>query len=305
METNTYKSYKEFRSALNKIASDYFISNKYPVHYKYSFILDDKENWKNNIICSGVADYIDKRRIECIDGKIAFPIHKYIHHGLSSQAMLFNLLGDVVIKNDISFLKEIFSFVDVVITEESELKFEHYNRKTFNENQQQPTSFDFAILNESGKNIFLEAKLVETEFGKCSAIESGECDGLNPINDPNLCYLTHKGRNYLELMKKYGFEKAYEQSTICPFTIYYQFFRELLFAIENNGYYVILIDKRNPAFEKIGYNEKRGLIPILLNQIPEEYHKIIKVIYIQDIIPILEKHGYIWVKEFREKYGME
>ena len=49
---------------------------------------------------------------------------------------------------------------------------------------------------------------------------------------------------------------------------------------------------------------QKYLIPILLNQIPIELKKQIKVIYIQDVIPVLEKHGYGWVKEFIKKYGI-
>jgi hypothetical protein len=77
-----------------------------------------------------------------------------------------------------------------------------------------------------------------------------------------------------------------------------------MFALENNGYFVLLIDKRNPAFEKDSIAGKRGLIPVLLRQVPVKYHELIKVIYIQDVLPELEKHGYTWVNEFQEKYGM-
>jgi hypothetical protein len=217
---------------------------------------------------------------------------------------IFNLLGDPFIKNDLKFFSQLFNYSNIKINENSEILFEYSNRATFNEYQTQPTSFDFTILNQNSKNIFIEAKYVEAEFGRCSTIENGECDGLNPIHDFNLCYLTSKNRKYWNLMIEYNLGKAFDNSPICPFSIYYQFYRELIFAIENDGLFVLLIDKRNPAFIKIANNDDRGLIPTLLNLIPEEVRSIIKIIYIQDVIPILEDFGYDWTNMFRKKYGI-
>lgn len=77
-----------------------------------------------------------------------------------------------------------------------------------------------------------------------------------------------------------------------------------MFALENNAYYVILIDKRNPAFEHTVNGVERGLIPFLIQKLPEKVQKEVKVLYIQDVLPVLAKHGYTWVDEFKEKYGM-
>lgn len=306
-----YKLYKKYRREQNVIAADWFKLKDFPVDDKYPFILKEHSNWKNNILLDHVYDYIkntktEREKKEIPEKKIEpFPIHKYIHHGLSSQAMLFNLLCDIVVQKDFNFFASLFNYPDVNITEESELTFEHSDRDVFKENQQQPTSFDFAVLNKTGKNIFIEAKYVETEFGKCSTIETGECDGLNPVNDINLCYLTHKGRNYWELMKKHGLHEAFINTPICPFAIYYQFYRELLFALEKNGYYIILIDKRNPAFYKTSENGiDRGLIPILTNLLPEKLKTRVKIIYLQDIVEKLDPNKYKWKKEFIKKYGL-
>jgi hypothetical protein len=234
-----------------------------------------------------------------------FPLHKYIHHGLSSQAMLFNLLGEVVLNRDFIFLSSVFSFPEVNITNESELLFEYSDRHTFNENQQQPTSFDFVIKNKNGKNIFIEAKYIETEFGKCSTIENGECDGMNPVRNKDLCYLTSIGRTYWKLMHYYKLDQPYINSPICPFAVYYQFYRELMFALENNAYYVLLLDKRNPAFLKTAEGEiDRGLVPFLTNLVPEEIKPVIKIVYIQDIIEKLEMADYKWTNDFKVKYGI-
>lgn len=251
-----------------------------------------------------VYDFIQAERKIALENNNPFPIHDYVHHGLSSQAMLFNLLGDVVIKKDIKTLSEIFDFQNVQIKNDSKIKFEHCNRDTFNEKQHQPTSMDFVILNEVGENIFLESKLVETEFGNCSTIKQGECDGQNPIDNPSMCYLTFKGRKYWELMKKHDLHKPFANSPICPLSIYYQFFRELIFSIENNGYYVILIDKENPSFIKGESGFERGLIPTLTKSLPLQIKSKIKIIYIQNVLSVLEKNNYKWVQEFRNKYGI-
>lgn len=309
MSTWPYNKFSDFRKEQELSASNYFFnkgkSNKdFKVHDKSPYILKERKDWRRNIIVNSVYEYVNEKKSEA-EHKVSYPLHKYIHHGLSSQAMLFNLFGEAVVKKDYDFFQEVFQFPDIKISTQFELKFEHSNYTTFKEDRQ-PTSFDFAVFDKSGglKNIFVEAKYVETTFGRCSTIEGGNCDGLNPISNPDLCYLTHKGRNYWNLMKKYGLDEPYAKSPICPLAIYYQFFRELMFALENNGYFVILIDKRNPAFEKGSQPNKRGLIPVLMDKIPNLYKEFIKIIYIQDVLSILTNHGYSWVDEFREKYGM-
>jgi hypothetical protein len=301
----SYNQFKDFRRQQNHFASSWFVKEKYLVSGKYPFILSDHADWKKNIILPCVADLIDELKIEYEAKGDPFPIHKYIHHGLSSQAMLFNLFGDPFIKQDFNLFSRLFPYEDVKIQNDSELFYEYSDRETFKERQQQPTSFDFVIKNKSGKSLFIEAKYVEAEFGGCSTIKSGECDGLNPSLNHDLCYLSHKGRNYWELMEKYGLSQVFDNSPICPFTIYYQFYRELLFALEHNGYYVILTDKRNPAFSKSNGVNERGLIPVLINLIPDNIRPLIKTIYIQDVVEQLVKSGYSWVPTFKEKYGID
>jgi len=45
-----------------------------------------------------VADYIRQQASEAEEESENFPLHKYIHHGLSSQAMIFNLVGPLLLK---------------------------------------------------------------------------------------------------------------------------------------------------------------------------------------------------------------
>jgi len=302
----SYPRYSNYRLEQNGIASDYFNKKEFKTDDDYPFILKNRHDWSDcNILLPSVARYIEAERVKR-KSKDPFPLHKYIHHGLSSQALLFNLFGNAVLDNNHAFFNDLFKFPDIHIDDRYKLKFEHSFRETFNEEQQQPTSFDFVVLDDTGnsKSIFVEAKYVETEFGKCSTIENGECDGQNPIPNPDLCYLTYKGRTYWKKMKDYHLDDFYKDSPICPFAIYYQFFREFLFALENNGYYVLLVDQRNPAFEKSDGQSKRGLIPTLFSRIPLAYQDRYRIIYIQEVLPILEKHGYEWVNEFRRKYGM-
>ena len=300
-----HQKFSDFRKSQEEFSKNWFAKNGFVVQEKHPYILKDKSQWKENLILKKVADHIESKRKECEDCKIPFPLHKYIHHGLSSQAMLFNLLGEATMKRDKDFFTSLFAFDDLVIDDDFEPLFEHSDRTVFNEQDRQPTSFDFAIKNKNKKNIFLEAKYVETDFGKCSTFESGECDGMNPINDVTSCYLTHCGRNYWDLMTKHQLSAPYMNSRICPFTIYYQFYRELLFAIERDGYFVILIDKRNPAFVKTCGANERGLIPILTSPLSEQTKSIVKIIYIQDVVKLLEIFGYSWADEFRNKYGIE
>lgn len=78
-----------------------------------------------------------------------------------------------------------------------------------------------------------------------------------------------------------------------------------MFALERNGYYVILYDKRNPAFLKSAPAGPRGLIPILLNSVPLDLQPYIKTMQIQDVVDVLDRSGYGWVGDFREKYGIQ
>ncbi|SMG64318.1 [weak similarity to] DEAH ATP-dependent helicase, partial [methanotrophic bacterial endosymbiont of Bathymodiolus sp.] len=104
--------------------------------------------------------------------------------------------------------------------------FEYDDRTVFNEDSGQPTSIDLAISGETAR-IFIEAKLVEREFGGCSVFSGGECDGRNPVSyGVDGCYLHHIGRKYWERMNEFGLgETALGSGPICPFISYYQFFQ--------------------------------------------------------------------------------
>ncbi len=63
------------------------------------YLLAEWEDWGSNIILPEVAEYITKER-QIRSAKKGFPLHKYIHHGLSSQAMLLNLVGPLIVRQD-------------------------------------------------------------------------------------------------------------------------------------------------------------------------------------------------------------
>jgi len=76
--------------------------------------------------------------------------------------------------------------------------------------------------------------------------------------------------------------------------------------LEKNGYYVILVDKRNPAFYKVSAEgNERGLIHVLTNLLPEKLKSFVKIIYIQDIIEKLDGNKYSWKEDFITKYGLD
>ncbi|MHA1288076.1 MAG: PGN_0703 family putative restriction endonuclease [Candidatus Thorarchaeota archaeon] len=188
-------------------------------------------------------------------------------------------------------------------------EFEYDDRTVFNEDSGQPTSIDLVVTGEN-KGIFVEAKLVEREFGGCSVFSGGDCDGRNPISSGlEGCYLHHIGRKYWDRMKEFGFgESAFASGHICPFINYYQFFREVLLSLTKGGSFILLHDERNPAFLKTSKNGKEsGLWPFLMESIPAEHTGSIARVPIQQLVNAIDESGchHDWIDEFKLKYGIE
>ena len=94
------------------------------------------------------------------------------------------------------------------------------------------------------------------------------------------------------------------KESICVMAGYYQFFREVLMALEFGGSFVLLCDSRSPTFAYKDRNTSRGLMNFLLSLIPEHLHSKIKVLYIQEVVEAIQKTGrHEWVDEFEKKYG--
>jgi hypothetical protein len=222
--------------------------------------------------------------------------------------MLFNLVGPLVVQGDLTPLQQAFEMGGIPWPAgEVQAKFEAEDRKIFNEDAGQPTSIDLVIQGENeARSLFIEAKLVEREFGGCSVFQNGDCNGRNPAGELSHCYLHHIGRRYWELLGKHGFLSGLAgASPICPLAVYYQFFREVLFAIESGGDFVLLYDARNPSFYADGVNGVRGLMPFLLTFVPEGLRSRVHTITIQNVVEVFERYESLtWVGELERKYGL-
>ena len=307
-----YPLHGEFERELRKTAAKWFADCGYAASKKYPFILDDRDNqWHKNIIVPEVAAYIKDVKKKAEDDGRPFPLHQYIHHGLSSQAMLFNLVGPFLAGvNPIEQLAQAFSGIpwpqeDLTVT------LEYESRKVFNERQAQPTSIDLHVKGTTGQPLFIESKFVEHEFGGCSVFQRGDCDGRNPACDFNLCYLHNAGRTYWSRMEEYGLlQGVLRDSPLCPFINYYQFFRELLFALQEDGLFILLHDARNPTFyveSEYDSGAPRGLWPFLLSLLPEHIRSRCHRVTVQQIIRSLERspNPPDWLAEFTRKYGLD
>jgi hypothetical protein len=307
--TWSYHRYEPFERELRETAQKWFQTRGYAVHPRYPFMLDDLQNWRKNIILPEVAEYVMKEmKAREQDGK-GFPLHKYVHHGLSSQAMLFNLVGPMIVRGDLSPLEAAFRAKEIPWpTGKVDAVLEFEDRTVFNEDSAQPTSLDLVIKGDPGSaSLFVECKFVEKEFGGCSVFKKGNCDGQNPATRPERCYLHFIGRTYWKLMVEDGIvEGPIAASPICPFANYYQFFREVLFAVHNGGTYVLLYDPRNPTFVTDGEDGQRGLYPFLTSMLPASVRARVKKVTVQDVLAAVresDKHK-DWAEQFAAKYGL-
>jgi POLQ-like helicase len=304
-----YKRLKPFENQLRVTAAKWFSQKGFMVLAKMPYCLRSKDRWRDNIICEDVVGHIEDE-IKRKKGDEPFPFHKYIHHGLSSQAMLFNLIGPLVVKKDFEPLAKVFGEAGLRWPQGGvEAEFEYENRKVFDENVGQPTSIDLKI-SGNDTSLFVEAKLAERGFGGCSIFSGGDCEGINPgKHGLETCYLHSIGRTYWEKLEMYEFiNGAFKDTPICPLANYYQFFREVLFAISEGGTFVLLHDERNPAFiNRADSGEAdRGLWPFLMQFVPEQQRRRLARISIQQVVSAIEESGRHddWIGDFRVKYGL-
>ncbi len=282
---------------MRQAASHWFSVKGFQTDPEKPYCLKDKKEWKKNIILDEVAAYIEQVHL-----------HKYVHHGLSSQAMAFNLMGPLITRNDYAPLAQLLQQKGVdnlrPITSAS---FEYEDRLVFNEDSAQPTSIDIVLKdNKATPVVFVESKLAEKEFGGCSIFSDGDCNGENPLPNKQQCYLHFIGRRYWDLMEKYGFTSHLQHERQCIFVAHYQFFREILFALEKGGIFVLLSDARSPVFHCEGASVDKGLVPFLLTFVPKQWSHRIIGLSIQELVAEIkkvEKHQ-DWIGEFERKYGL-
>jgi POLQ-like helicase len=299
--------HQQYKRDMRQIANAWFVSKGLQTNRKWSFCLANHDMWPKNVICPDVVDYIQNER-KRYEGEESFPLHRFLHHGLSSQAMVFNLIGPLIVRNDLDPLKEALNEAGMGWpVGDVSAGFEYADRTVFNEVSGQPTSIDL-VVSGNGPSIFIECKLVEKEFGGCSVFSGGDCDGANPLRcGLDRCYLHHIGRKYWDGMKASGFaESKLAYSPTCPFISHYQFFREALFALAKGGVFMLLHDERSPVFVRTSGDQVTGLWPSLMKTIPDEFRDRFGKVTIQQVASAVEKSGRHgdWIGEFKKKYGL-
>jgi len=239
----------------------YFAEKGLPVRATAPYILaGGKQRWPLNIIDPEVVAMIRTIMAERRAEGHPFPLHRWIRHGLSSQAVLFNLIGPVLLAKRWDVFDSILESAGIPLTGHVvDAKLEEEDRSIFNEGRGQPTSIDLYLQTDQGDTVCAEFKFTENGFGECSVFESGDCDGRNPVGDFDLCYLHSIGRTYWLLMDKHGLiTDSLRANSVCPFVTLYQAYRILIFALERGGHFLLIHDDRNPSFAWTSTSIDRG-----------------------------------------------
>ncbi len=303
-----YPRHRWFVDIVRTAAAEWFRAKGMPVNLKYPYILANSGDWPRNIILAEVAKYIEEISESRRALGLNFPLHKYVHHGLSSQAMLFNLAGPLLVRSDLLPLRNVIERKGLEWPDGGTCaRFEYEDRNIFNEDSGQPTSIDLVVLDAHDRpKIFIESKFVEQEFGGCSVFRAGDCDGRNPAGDASMCILHHIGRKYWFLMQKYGIDKGHVgEDAVCILANHYQFFREAIFAFEHQGIFLLLCDQRSPVFYADGPKGPRGVMPFLVSLLPDELQRHVSYVTVQELVAEIETLGqHEWLGEFKAKYGL-
>ena len=260
------------------------------VRAKAPYILERRDAWPDNLILPALAKHVRSER----EG---FPLHPWVHHGLSSQAMLFNLLLPLIERDAVDDLRPALPLMPRVPRARLEVE----DRSVFNETRGQPTSLDAAIEGD-GVPLFVEAKLAETGFGGCGQVESGDCDGRSPARDHDGCPLHRLGRSYWTRLDELGFDL--DRGPFCAMASNYQFFREAAFALHQGGHLVLLVHDDNPAFWSEG--GARGLWPLLLELVPSVHRDRLHRVPLRAVVEALRQSGRHedWLDDFERRYGL-
>jgi len=222
--------------------------------------------------------------------------------------MAFNLIGPLITRHDYAPLFNLLRAKHIRGADDIQAAaFEYEDRDVFNEDTGQPTSIDI-VLKDSNDNpsVFIESKLAEQEFGGCSVFKDGDCSGMNPIGCEDNCFLHFIGRKYWPPMEKLGINEAIRKDRQCLFVAHYQFFREVILAIEKGGTFVLLSDDRSPVFKCRSGDREKGLMPFLTGLLPEQIRTFVSSISIQELVGEIKQHERHrdWVFQFEKKYGM-
>jgi len=291
--------YREFQSGMRDVAEQWFGDRTRESRYPWQ--LPYRSQWPANIILPEVADFVQQEV-----SKRHFALHRNVHNGLSSQAMAFNLLGPLHLRNDLQPLRRAFHAGAIPWPQgDACSQFELEDPDVFNERQMQPTSVDFALTARSGmpKFVAVECKLSEPDYGGCSKWKELRCG--NPSRDFSQCYLHTIGRRYWRLLEDFGIiGEAWLNSSECPLKRNYQFYRLLLFALRKNGVFVLLYDDRSPVFVN---DRGTGLHQILTGSLPDPLRHKVYSLPMQGVWreACAESMHDDWAPNFGVKYGLQ
>lgn len=270
----------------------WFSSRRIPVHAKWPHVLRSKDEWHRNIIDPDVAAHL-----------ASTPLHKSVHYGTSSQALLFNLVGAMLlpgVDGGLEPLRQALRKHTIPWPVGSvNALLEYQDRRVMNETCLSPTSVDLAIRSretpEAG--LYIECKFTETGFGGCSNARD-ECGLAHPMDGGVTCYYTEQGIGYWDALERLGFYDTLPRGGGCPLRRDYQFYRMVLFAVLQRGRFVLLYDERN---RRIAAHLDR-----LRETVPPACQEAIGALTVQDVLEECGKwqaHT-SWLPFFREKYGL-
>jgi len=277
-----------------------------PVRSTAPYILaGGKQRWPLNIIDPEVVAMIRTIMAERRAAGDPFPLHRWIRHGLSSQALLFNLIGPVLLAKRWDVFDAVLESAGIPLSGRVvNAKLEEEDRSVFKEGRGQPTSVDLYLKTDQGDTVCAEFKFTENGFGECSVFERGNCDGRNPAGDFGLCYLHAIGRTYWLLMQKHALvTDSLEANWICPFTTLYQAYRILMFALERGGHFLLIHDERNPSFAWTPTSIDRGVFVLFCELLPTSAQRRCHRITTQKVVQILEQtFPFPTLEEVKAKY---
>jgi hypothetical protein len=304
----SYPAYHLFHETVKDSAAAWFAEQNVPVDPRRTYVLGEGVDWTENLILPEVRAYIRDQEAARIARGVGFSRHRHAHSGLSSQTLLVNLIGPLIVRGDLVPLIELLAQRGYLHDPEPySASFEYENPGVLGETSGQPTSMDLVLHNASGAPVlFVECKFTEPEFGGCSVFGRRRCDGANPTGDFSLCYLHNTGRHYWRLLEKYGFlDGPLGQEDHCLLAHHYQFFRCVLFALEHGRPFLLLSDARSPVFQWDGPDGQQGLMPFLLAFVPEQWRRQVGVITIQEVVSATRESGrHEWIGAFERKYGL-
>ncbi len=295
--------YARFNAIIAQNAADWFNKNNSETRKDLPYCLESTD-WRKNIISERVIEYLNGCISIARSNEKAFPFHKHINSGKSSQALAFNLFGPIIVSNDFISLNALLAENGIIDEDICSVEFEYSDIVIFNE-KRSPTSIDIVLKNSLDKPIvFIECKLTEDGFGGCSRYRDKKCNGMNPLNKSNECYWETRDIHYWRKVTEHSMTELLESIEICPFAKHYQFFREFLFSVANNGKFVLLYDQRNPVFND---KSEQGLIQHLMKLLPDNLKNIFHTITIQDVVKKIRQSNTHddWIDEFCVKYGIE